>query len=197
MRRGIAYLLTACLMAAHPARAEKIEENEPMVMRLIFDDCLGYVRHGRTPFQGVATGPASQVAIEHFPALMPNREQIVELLSPRYAAAWGEDQEVRYCILRTVFDDLPSRGPGLLGVRRLGFVARVTERAVTQGLTERSPEDEFSSIVINTWSEPETGHETGPLRPVRFNMIPVDINEDGSLADAGSIVMAGPSLGRP
>ena len=168
-----------------------------MVMRLIFDDCLGYVRHGRTPFQGLATRPASQVAAEHFPALMPNREQIVELLSPRYAAAWGEDQDYRYCILRTIFDDLPSRGPGLLGVRPPGFVARVTERAVAEGFTERSPENEFSFIVINTWSEPDTGHDSGPLRPVRFNMIPSDISADGSLADAGLMVMGGPPLGRP
>lgn len=196
MRGAVASLLAACFMVAHPASAEKIEANEPLVMRLIFEDCLGYVRHGRTPFQGLPTRPASKEADEAFPRAMVNRDQIVELLSPRYAAAWGEDQTYRYCILRPVIENQHAN-PGLLGVRPQGFVARVTERAVAQGLTDRSPEDEFSPLMVNTWGEPETGHESGPLRPIRFNMIAAARNEDGSLLDAGLMTMAGPTLGKP
>jgi len=76
-------LLLAVCLGASPAHAAEIEENEPLVMRLIFEDCLGYIRHGRTPFEGLATRPASREAIDQIPRRAPDREKAVELLSPR------------------------------------------------------------------------------------------------------------------
>ena len=45
----------AALTPALPATAQEIEENEALAMRLIFDDCLGYVKDGIEPFEGLET----------------------------------------------------------------------------------------------------------------------------------------------
>jgi hypothetical protein len=90
------WLVLAISLAALPLQAAEIEENEPLVMRLIFEDCLGYIRHGRTPFEGLATRPASREAIAELPSRAPDREKAVELLSPRYVAAWGRDGQTRH-----------------------------------------------------------------------------------------------------
>lgn len=207
MRRAIAVLLAACLLASHPAGAqtmpaEAIRENEPLVMRLIFEDCLGYVRHGRTPFKGLATRPASPAAAAQIPGPMFSFGPKVELLSPRYVAAWGSGEGSRYCSVLTVLaGNAPSggrgAGPGLLGVRPDGFIARVTARAVAHGITERSVGEEFSPTSLNSWYDRETGHNSGPLRPISFSLIPTGNTGDGGLVDAGLIVMGGPPQGRP
>ena len=179
--------------AARPARAEEIRENEPLVMRLVFEDCLGYLRHGRIPFEALPTRPASAAVAKQFPAAMPDRNQIVELLSPRYAAAWGADGNGRHCIVKTIGDPWPPPPPGLLGVRPEEFVARVTARAAAEGITDHPPPNEhFSPLIMTTWAEPDTGHDTGPLRPIRIVIAPTSRNEDASLMDVGLIVAAGP-----
>ena len=95
--------------------------------------------------------------------------------------------------MRTVLDPWPPPEPGLLGVRPAGFVARVTARAAADGLTGHpAPGEAFSPLVTTTWSEPETGHDTGPLRPIRFVIMPSGRNGDGSVLDAGLITGAGP-----
>ena len=201
MKRRLPWFLTAYLILAVivtlPSRAEEIRENEPLVMRLIFVDCLGYLRHGRTPFEGLATRPASEAAAMRFPAAMPNRNQIVELLSPRYAAAWGADGNGRHCIVQTTSDPWPPQAPALLGVQPKGFVARVTARAAEEGLTQHPDGGEFSPLVIPTWSEPESGHDVGSLRPIRIVVAPTINSGNGSLVDAGLIVTGGPPQGRP
>lgn len=189
---GNAALMSWLLIGA-AAHAGEIEENEPLVMRLIFEDCLGYVRDGNEPFQGLATQPAAPEAIDRLPTRMPDREKAVELLSPRYIAAWGADGDYRYCAVHTVRNDDGSIvGSGLLGVPPEGFLERITKRAVAEGLTESFLGDEFSPLEINSWSEPETGYEVGPLKPISFSLMPTDGMKDGSLLDAGLFVMGGP-----
>ncbi|MBB2963567.1 hypothetical protein [Methylobacterium sp. R2-1] len=191
------WLLLAVCLAALPARAVEIEENEPLVMRLIFEDCLGYIRHARTPFEGLATRPASREAIDQIPSHAPDREKAVELLSPRYVAAWGRDALGRHCLVRTVWsaerDGLPAR----LGVRAKDFLGRVTERARAAGFEEAFPAETFSPLATSHWSEKSTGHDTGPLRPVSFTVLPTGSDEARGLMDAGLIVMGGPPQGRP
>lgn len=191
------WLLLAACLAALPARAGAIEENEPLVMRLIFEDCLGYIRHGRTPFEGLATRPASKEAIDQIPSRAPDREKAVELLSPRYVASWGRDADGRHCFLQTVWwaerDGLPAR----LGVRAKDFLGRVTERARSAGFEDTFPADTFSPLATSLWSEKSTGHDAGPLRPVSFTILPTSSDEATGLMDAGLIVMGGPPQGRP
>ena len=198
VRRAVPGLLAACLLATaagsmRAAEAEEVRENEALVMRLVFKDCLGFLRHGRTPFEGLATRPAPEAVRTQFPAAMPDRNQIIELLSPRYAAAWGGNAGGRHCIVMTVLDPWPPPGPGLLGVRPAGFVARVTARAAAAGLRNHpAPDEAFSPLSVTTWGEPETGHEMGPLRPIRVVIMPTSRSEDGRVMDVGSIVAAGP-----
>jgi hypothetical protein len=149
--RKLAALLLAGLagLATVPARAD-----EALVMRLIFEDCLGYVRHGRTPFAGLATRPAPPAVIAELPARMPDRDKAVELLSPRYVASWGADAMARHCMVRTVFEAVQAGAPAKLGVKAEGFVSRVDARAKAAGLTQAETAEHFSPIASNLWSEP-------------------------------------------
>ncbi|BAU91067.1 hypothetical protein MPPM_2462 [Methylorubrum populi] len=191
------WLVLAVGLAALPLQAAEIEENEPLVMRLIFEDCLGYIRHGRTPFEGLATRPASREAIAELPSRAPDREKAVELLSPRYVAAWGRDGQTRHCLIRTVWWAERDRLSARLGVRAAGFLSRVTERARTAGFEEAFPADTFSSLATSHWSEKSTGHDSGPLRPVSFTILASSGDEARGVLDAGLIVMGGPPQGRP
>ncbi|MCP1548225.1 MULTISPECIES: hypothetical protein [Methylorubrum] len=191
------WLLLAVCLGASPAHAAEIEENEPLVMRLIFEDCLGYIRHGRTPFEGLATRPASREAIDQLPSRVPNREQAIELLSPRYVASWGRDADGGHCLIFTVWSAVRDGLPMRLGVRAKDFLGRVTERARAAGLDEAFPADTFSPLATSLWSEKSTGHDAAPLRPVSFTILPTGGDEASGLMDAGLIVVGGPPQGRP
>ncbi|MER2248335.1 hypothetical protein ABS772_00265 [Methylorubrum podarium] len=191
------WLLLAACLAAFPAHAAEIEENEPLVMRLIFEDCLGYIRHGRTPFEGLATRPASRDAIDQIPSRAPDRDKAVELLSPRYVAAWGRDALGRHCLVQTVWSAARDGLKAQLGVRAKGFLQRVDARARTEGFTESGIADAFSPLATSFWSDGETGHDSGPRRPVSFSLLASSGDEARGLMDAGIIAMGGPPQGRP
>lgn len=200
MRRGLRLVLVASLLAAGAAHADRIEENEPLVMRLIFDDCLGYIRDDKAPFQGLATRVASVDVIGTLSSHSSEHGKVVELLSPRYVAAWGEDKDARYCVVRMAWSDQRPPGVGLLGVRSAGFLTRVAERAAAEGITERYPDDlddEFSPFNVYGWGQQETGHQTGPLRPIRFSVLASGeggAENDVGLVEVSSIGMGGPPL---
>jgi hypothetical protein len=186
-------LLAAFLsMAASPA----VAPNEPLVMRIIFEDCLGYIRDRRTPFAGLATRPASKAAIEQLPARMPDRGKAVELLSTRYVASWGEDPDGRHCFVGTVFAATEAGVPVRLGMPAAGFLRPVTLRAAAVGLPDAMVADEFSPLATSLWSEPDTGHDRGPLRPVSVSILATAPIDARGIAEAGLIVMGGPPGGR-
>ena len=189
-------LIAAALLAASPTRAAEVERNEPLVMRIIFEDCLGYVRAGRMPFAGLPTRPATATAIARLPAQMPDRDRAVELLSPRYTASWGEDANGRHCYVGSSYEADQAGLPGLLGAPERGFLQRVTARATAEGLTENGVANELSTLALSYWSEPETGHDSGPGRPVSFSLMATTGPDAGSIADAGLILMGGPTGGR-
>lgn len=64
-------------------------------------------------------------------------------------------------------------------------------------LDEALPAETFSPLATSLWSEKSTGHDSGPLRPVRFTILPTDGGEARGLRDAGLIVVSGPPQGRP
>ncbi len=165
-------------------------------MRIIFEDCLGFVRDGKAPFAGLATRPASAAAKAQLPARMPNRAQAVELLSPRYVASWGEDADARHCYVGVAFTASDAGAPEQLGVPAASFLQRVTVRAAAEGLSDAMAADEVSPLAISSWSEPATGHEQGPLRPVSLSIIGTTPSDAQGIAEAGLIVMGGPPGGR-
>lgn len=192
----LAVLAAVLLMcpAGASARAAEVEENEALVMRIVFEDCLGYIRNGKTPFQGLHTGPASDEAAKTLHPMMRAYGTVMELLSPRYVASWGEAPDSRFCAVMTVYG---ITAPGQLGVRPDAFIARVTERAAAAGLTQAETSGVFSPINSTRWSEPVTGTDANPKRPVSVSIMPTSANADESLLDAGLIVMGGPTLGKP
>lgn len=183
-------------MAGSPAFSAPVAPNERLVTRVIFEDCLGYVRHGRTPFKGLATRPATPATIEQLPARMPDRDKAVELLSPRYVASWGEDADSRHCYVGVVFAAVEAGAPVQLGVPAAGFLQRVTRRAADEGLGDALVADELSPLSISSWSEPDTGHDRGPLRPVSMSITATTPADADGIAEAGLIVMGGPPGGR-
>ncbi|MCR0985067.1 hypothetical protein [Roseomonas populi] len=191
-RTGALLAVLWLLLPALLAGAAELEKNEPLVMRIIFEDCLGYVRAGRTPFGGLPTGPATAEAIRGLPLRMPDRERAVQLLSPRYVASWGEDENGRHCYVGSDFAAGQVGAPGLLGVPAKGFLGRVTARAAAEGMTEAGVADGFSPLATSYWSEPGTGAESGPARPVRFTLLATTAPDARGIAEAGLILMAGP-----
>ncbi|MDU7519938.1 MAG: hypothetical protein E7K72_00860 [Roseomonas mucosa] len=195
MRRSLP-LIAATLLAALPARAAELQRDEPLVMRIIFEDCLGYVRVGRTPFAGLPTRPATAAAVGRLPARMPDRDRAIELLSPRYTASWGEDANGRHCYVGSSYEADQAGLPGLLGAPVRGFLKRVTARATAEGLTQNGVADELSTLSTSYWSEPETGHDRGPGRPVSVSLMATTGPDASGIADAGLILMSGPTGGR-
>ena len=59
------------------------------------------------------------------------------------------------------------------------------------------PAETFSPLATSLGSEKSTGHDSGPLRPVRFTILPSGGDEAGGLRDAGLTVVGGPPQGRP
>ncbi|GGF79692.1 hypothetical protein GCM10007301_44700 [Azorhizobium oxalatiphilum] len=194
---GVIAALLATAAPLAPAAATEVEENEALVMRIVFEDCLGYIRAGTTPFAGLDTRPASEEALKAVHRTMRAHGTTVQLLAPRYVAAWGEAPDARFCVVHTVYGENGPPGDGKLGVRPEGFIARVTERAAKAGLTHAETSDVFSPVHSTRWAEPETGFEAGPKRPIALSLMPTAANADKSLLDAGLIVMGGPTLGKP
>lgn len=194
MSRFVA-LIAAALLCPLPLCASEVQAGEPLVMRIIFEDCLGYIRHGRVPFQGLATRPAHPERIRELPARMPDREKSVELLSPRYVASWGEDMNARHCRVSSSHAAGVAEVPALLGVPAKGFLERVTARAAAEGMREGSVADELSPLSVNSWSEPQTDEGNGARRHVSFSLVATTRADARGMVDAGIIVMGGPPGG--
>jgi len=190
--RGAIFVLAA-MTASGLARATTVRQNEATVMRLIFDDCLGYVRDDRVPFRDLSTRPASAAAIRDLMSPPLDRVGVVTLFSGRYIADWGAGKGDRFCVIRMRVDDAGNRAPAVLGVYEKGFVARVTARALREGISQRDG-DTFDAPSITSWHQPDSGHETGPLRPISFTVMPTARDARTGVAEVGIIVMGGPPL---
>jgi hypothetical protein len=162
-------------------------------MRLIFDDCLGYVRDDRAPFSGLPVRPASAAAIRNLMSPPLDRVGAVTLFFGRYVADWGAGTGDRFCMIRMRANDAGNRAPAMLGVREQGFVARVTARAVREGISQRDG-DAFGPLSITSWHQPDSGHETGPLRPISFTVMPAGRDARTGVAEVGIVAMGGPPL---
>ena len=194
MRAALAALLRnvlplAALLAVPAARAEvAIERNEPLAMRLIFDDCLAFARDGKPPFEGLKRGPVPRDVLDGLsrPAdfVGPNA-QTTYVVSRRYVAIWGIDPWRRaFCTVQTPFG---AEEPGRLGIDPRTFLARVVDRAKAEGLTEiYGAEAGLSPLKLLSFSEP--GEKEGELS---FTFMPRIRNADGTLVDIGLIMMGG------
>ncbi|VDC23280.1 hypothetical protein [Pseudogemmobacter humi] len=177
------FLFAVLLGGLAPALADPAgQTDEPLVMRLIFEDCLGYVTAKKPPFEGLALAPIPPEAEASLPAASAGIANRHQLLSPRYFAIWGEDEDVRLCMIQTM---ISSDEPMLL-VETEGFLDRITARAAAHGMTEADVGEEFSPFYTNDWSEPGDDGSTG----LRMVVMPTGGTEDGALADAGLIIVA-------
>jgi len=167
------------------AQAQDIDVNEDLVMRIIFSDCLAFVQSDVMPFDGLDLSPITEDGRESIPPKMQETPDLKlhHLFSSRYVAAWGADDTVRFCsIWRNVVSDQPM----LLGVTTDGFLDRMTERSAKIGLTDTLLSPPLSPLGTNTWEEP--GFE--PLEGQRITILPTAESADGAVMDIGLIIVA-------
>ncbi|MEP2104124.1 MAG: hypothetical protein ABJP02_13745 [Parasphingorhabdus sp.] len=162
---------------------QAIEDNEPTVMRIIFDDCLSFVYKDVAPFEGLTLLPITAKGKDMLRARYAESGPVYHLFSDRYVVAWGEDSEDRYCILLT---SRPSDRPMMLGVERAGFPERLSKRADAAGMTKNDMPGPFSPLHTMSWRAPDEDGRSG----LRMVVMPTDGVEDQKMVDAGLIVVA-------
>jgi hypothetical protein len=175
--------LALTLSLSAPVAAEGIEENESLVMQLIFQDCLGFVADDTRPFTGLTVLPLSPEVEADLPKaafLVPNRQHVV---SARYYAIWGEDTNTRYCMIQPVYG---SRLPALLGVKTDGILDRLTARAAEVGMTETDIGAVFDPLHVHTWREPGGDGE----HELRMVVLPTAESANTEVVDVGFIIVA-------
>lgn len=178
-----------CCLCGWSAQAQDIELNEPLVIRIIFSDCLAFIQYDATPFDGLDLLPITEDGLESLPTGLRESPGVKmrHLLSSRYIAAWGADDTVRYCVVMT---NAGSDQPMQLGVTTDGFLDRMTERTAKIGLTDTLLSPPLSPLGTNTWEEP--GFE--PLVGRRITILPTAESAEGAIMDIGIInVAAGPN----
>ncbi|QTD56382.1 hypothetical protein [Parasphingorhabdus cellanae] len=172
-----------CLSSASASEVKTIPDNETLVMRIIFDDCLGFIQKDITPFQGLLLLPITVKGSDALRARYTENGAIHHLFSDRYVVAWGEDSDDRYCIVLT---SRPSDQPMMLGVKRAGFLKRLTKRADAAGMTENNMPGPFSPLYTMSWRSPDEDGQSG----LRMVVMPSGSSKDKQIADAGIIVVA-------
>lgn len=137
--------------------SEGIVKNDSLVMDVIFDECLSYIKDGDEPFSSFLTLPPSSEAVSYFDKLSPEEDTLMHLFSTRYSVIWGGNS----CSLTTMVE---SSKPSLLGVDRSEFLEDVEAEAIENGLTEGGLRDfeydnDFSPLKTIAWHEPEISGE--------------------------------------
>lgn len=208
MRCNLIFLLAALgatpvvaqtrVQAPLPAAAPQINENEELAMRLIFEDCVGYVRYDREPFRTYETAPVApdSEATLSLPPHIIGKAEVRMLFPPRYAATWGNDGQFKFCMITTPLDEnRRPRGIGRLGARVDGFVDRLTQRARMEGVPYVDLiSEEFRPPSGNMWSE-KPGEEAETAMVIM--VIPTEVTVNGAIADAGAIMVTAPSDYKP
>lgn len=184
--KWIGLALIGAVLSVSPAFASEvktIEDNETLVMRIIFDDCLGFIQKDIAPFEGLSLLPITAQGRDMLPVRRRDKGETRHLFSTRYVVAWGEDYESRYCMVLT---SIPADEPTMLGVKRKGFMDRVTKRADAVGMTENSLPEKFTPVQTTSWREPlDDG-----MSELSLTVLPTIVSEDGKMADAGLIILA-------
>lgn len=184
-QQWIGIALIGCVLSNSPVMASEpqtIKNNETLVMRIIFDDCLGFIKKDITPFEGLSLSPITPKGRDMLHAGRTSKGEIRHLFSDRYVIAWGQDNRTRYCILLT---SRPSDEPTMLGVKRAGFLERLTKRADAVGMTENNLPAIFSPLHTTSWREPDDDGNLG----LRILVMPTDSSDDQEMVDAGLIIV--------
>ena len=177
---GTMLIGAAAILFAVIAAAQTIEENEALVVRLIFDDCLGH----NEPFRGLPSRPLPGVA----------EMSRVSLFNGRYKGAWGisnsgiTDREY-FCSVRSE-DSLFA--PMVLGVKPDGFLDRVTARAADLGMVNADPTGSFTLNTKHVW---RSSTEPGAY-PMELVIESRNAERDSSLVEV-SVIMVSRPIGSP
>ena len=173
----------ALSLLAVPALAQDLVDKEPLVTRLIFEDCLAYVRNGTPPFAGLSLTPIRPEVDAGLPAPAHTFQSRYQLLSDRYYTYWGMYDGKRTCVIAGV-DDY-ARFPALLTVPVTGFLDRLSQRAAKAGLTDQVLPKVFDPAEAPVFSEPGDDPDE-----VRIVVMPYEPAPEGTLVDIGIIIVA-------
>lgn len=161
------------------------EASEALVMALIFDRCLPYLRGERTePFDGLAIGPLTPEDEADLFRPLTAGQFAAPILGPRYIGVWGDGGEGRrMCFLHWRLD---ADNTGDLDVDARFFVHRLDRRFAQAGLDGHDAPDDmrFSPLMTRSWfvaDDPDG---------IRVLVMPGD--SAGAVAEAALIIGAAP-----
>lgn len=153
MKRFLTLTLVT-FMGGPTAMGDQLRLNsEAFIKDVLFDQCLGYVMEGRTPFAEYTLHPMSASALNlsnHFDTSQLTRHHI---FSDRYIAEWGTVEHTIYCGIR--FNYTSDSPPTLLVSKEtsLKVFAQAAQKA------DFHPEDvpeqfaEPSAMVFPKWTK--------------------------------------------
>lgn len=170
--------LLLCLAAPLAAQTPQITEDEPLVMRLVFDECVGFVVDGTEPFDGLPLFGISPQGASILNDRLPADAARYHIFSTRYVATWGHDDSYPFCLIQS---DLESDEPGVLGVAPEDFRLRMHLRAPEYGLDSGSLVNKFTPLVTPYWVSPIGDGTTG------VSVVVMPTMGDETLYDAGLI----------
>lgn len=185
-------------LAAMPVHADSFKESEALVVRLAFEDCLGWVRDGKKPFEGLPIVPLSENdAFLLYPPLY-DEVTVVELFSPRYVGMWGQESATtRACevIERSLArSDISSNEP-MLRVRTDGFIERFSLYAKDNLLTEFNADGVWPPGAFADWYGPMPSNSS--TTPIHLRISPVGgVFDKNGVLDVESISVSGPNTDR-
>lgn len=165
--------------------AQEIEQNEDLVMRLIFEECIEFVIEDIPPFTDLNLFPLTEEGeMAVLPSKMESFENHYHLLNERYVVIWGADHQTKACML---FTNPNSTAPALLGVHGEGFLDRVTRRAEEFGMTDVLLGETLNPLETNSWNEPGEPW----TEKLRMTLLPTEADEHNAIYDIGLIMVAG------
>jgi hypothetical protein len=142
-----AMLFTLALLPL-PAAAQDFEANEALLMRLIFDDCVGFVKDGIEPFDGLKTEEPS--AEEKSLVELTGKDLSATVIQNRtYLAWWGTVAGKKAC---TIFRGVERQDQQTSGIPLQRLLDQADLRAKDLGL-EITPQDTDSRFVERDWIE--------------------------------------------
>lgn len=142
-------MLCALALLPLPTAAQDVGANEAQVMRLIFDDCLGFVTDGTEPFTDMEANTLTRDEQQRL-GLFGDQNRSARLINNgTYIAMWGKTEDMRSCVIAT--GERQILAPQLI-VRKEDFIAQMTLRAGALGLGvgAGNPKDDG----LRSWVEP-------------------------------------------
>ncbi|MEZ5798026.1 MAG: hypothetical protein R3D63_11425 [Paracoccaceae bacterium] len=132
-----------------PAGAQQPAAAPDLVLRLMFDDCLGFARDGAEPFDGVAAPAFDAADVRALRPYFPASARAFRLDGQPYLAFIGTDSGRRFCAVLQAVEDAPD------GMQLdAAFIEAASDRAAGLGLVLDHRQDSYGRTDA-LWRQPQ------------------------------------------